>query len=497
MYPTSRLGNAMAPTFRRLLAAGAISLVALGSAMAQAKDDGAMFPNVESFELDNGMQVVVIPDHRAPVVTHMVWYRVGAADEPPGKSGLAHFLEHLMFKGTEKIKPGDFSKIVRQKGGEDNAFTSADYTAYYQRIAKENLPLVMEMEADRLHNLKLTEKDVETEREVIIEERRSRIENDPGARLFEQMDAALFLNHPYQRPVIGWMNEMQGLTLEDALDFYRRYYTPANAILVVAGDVTAEEVRKLAETYYGTLKNTAEVGERKRLKEPRPEAAREVVLKDANVSDPQVIRSYLVEATGPAGLGESAALEVLANVLGGGPTSLLYRSIVVDDRLASSASAWYSSDYLDYGKVGLYATPLPGTEAAALDQAIDEVIERLKRGEISDEQLEDAKSSLIASSIYALDNQARLARLFGTALTTGYSVEDVKHFHERIKAVTRDDVAAVARKYLAPERSVTGRLLPTMQATAGTPVPAREGKTTTEPASEDVHKQPAKKEGQS
>jgi len=499
MNLSPRPKTAASSRLRRLLAAGAISLLAAGSTAALAKD-AALFSDVTSFKLDNGMQVVVIPDHRAPVVTHMVWYKVGAADEPAGQSGIAHFLEHLMFKGTDKIKAGDFSKIIRQKGGEDNAFTSADYTAYFQRIAREQLPMVMEMEADRLANLKLTKQDVDTEREVIIEERRSRIENDPSSRLMEQMDAALFLNHPYQRPVIGWMSEMQELSQQDALDFYKRYYTPSNAILVVAGDTTPEEVRKLAELHYGGLKNTAEPGERKRLVEPKPEAAREVVLKDANVSDPQVMRSYLTVAASKAEPGEAAALDVLSNILGGGPTSMLYRDLVIDKRLVSSAAAWYNGDSLDYGKFGVYATPLPESDPAAVDAAIDAVIERAKQGDFSEDQLADAKTSLVAQSIYALDNQARLARVFGTALTTGQTVEDVQLWPERVKAVTKDEVAAVARKYLNPERSVTGRLLPVMSASAqAAQPPAAHGQESAPPPPEtdDVNKQPAKKEGQS
>ena len=277
------------------LVAGLLVAISLLSAL-HAQEEPPLFADVSTFRLDNGMDVVVIPDHRAPVVTHMVWYRVGAADEPPGKSGIAHFLEHLMFKGTSKIPAGDFSKIIRQHGGEDNAFTSSDYTAYFQRIAKEQLPMVMEMEADRMANLKLTAQDVETERDVILEERRSRIDNEPAARLMEQMDAALFLNHPYHKPVIGWMNEMEKLSRQDALDFYKRFYTPANAILVVAGDTTPEEVRKLAQTHFGKLQNTAEPGPRERLKEPTPEALRQVILRDAKVPDPRLYRDYLAVA---------------------------------------------------------------------------------------------------------------------------------------------------------------------------------------------------------
>ncbi len=208
---------------------------------------------MSEFTLKNGLQVLVIPDHRAPVVTQMIWYKVGAADEPPGSSGIAHFLEHLMFKGTDLIPTGQFSKIIARNGGEDNAFTNHDVTAYFQRVAKDRLPKVMEMEADRMANLRLSEEDVATERKVILEERRSRVDNDPGSILQEQMMAALYANHPYGIPIIGWEHEIRALDREDALSFYRRFYAPDNAILVIAGDVEPEEVRRLAEETFGKL----------------------------------------------------------------------------------------------------------------------------------------------------------------------------------------------------------------------------------------------------
>ncbi|WP_239025179.1 M16 family metallopeptidase [Rhodoligotrophos defluvii] len=474
---------------------GLVLSAALASAV-EAKEP-LLFTNISTFTLANGMQVVVIPDHRAPVVTHMVWYKVGAADEPPGESGIAHFLEHLMFKGTDKIPAGQFSKIIREQGGEDNAFTSADYTAYFQRIAKERLPMVMEMEADRMLNLKLSPRDVETEREVILEERRSRIDNEPEARLMEQMDAALFLNHPYHRPVIGWMSEMQQLSQQDALDFYKHYYTPSNAILVVAGDVTADEVRKLAETHYGGLKNTAHPGPRERLKEPEPQAQREVVLRDAKVANARIFRTYLAVAARHAEANDAPALDVLGNLLGAGSTSLLYRDLVVDKKLATSASAWYDGDKLDYGTFGLYVEPLPEADQAAVDEAIDQVLTRVKTGDFSDQALSDSKSSLVAQAIYALDSQMRLAQVFGTALTTGQSIDDVQLWPQRIRDVTKEQVVAVANKYLQPERMVVGRLLPAPGAAPSAPeAGAAPVVTDTPPAGDVPASSPAKeKEG--
>ncbi|MGF7162346.1 zinc protease [Rhodoligotrophos appendicifer] len=459
----------VAPTFRGcLVAIVCLCLITLApGAKAQ-----SLFADLTSFSLENGMQVVVIPDHRAPVVTHMVWYKVGSADEPAGVSGIAHFLEHLMFKGTDKIPAGQFSKIVRQNGGEDNAFTSSDYTAYFQRIAKDRLPMVMEMEADRMTHLKLTAQDVNTERDVIIEERRMRIENEPSARLMEQMDAALYLNHPYGKPIIGWMSEMQTLSQEDAIAFYKQYYTPSNAILIVAGDVEPDEVRKMAEKYYGALENTATPGERVRVSEPPAEVARSLTLRDPNVSSPRLYRSYLAVASAKGEPTEGPALDVLSNIMGGGTTSILYRDLVVGKRLASSASTWFDGDGLDYGTFGLAVTPLPKVTMDEIETEIETIIAQVKAGEFSDDQLESAKNSLVAQSVYALDSQAMLARVFGTALTTGQTIADVQLWPQRIKAVTKEQVVAAAQKYLKPERSVTGELLPAIRPVASqTPTP--------------------------
>ena len=213
----------------------------------------ALAAEVTTFKLDNGMDIVVLEDHRAPVVVHMVWYRVGAADEPPGKSGIAHFLEHLLFKGTDDLEAGELSAIVARNGGSDNAVTSWDYTAYFQRIAADRLELMMEMEADRMRDLRMTPQDVATERQVVLEERGQRVDSEPNALFREQRNAAQYLNHPYGIPVIGWRHEMEQLNRDDAFSFYRRYYAPNNAILVVAGDVLPDDVLALAKKYYGPL----------------------------------------------------------------------------------------------------------------------------------------------------------------------------------------------------------------------------------------------------
>jgi zinc protease len=420
----------------------------------------ALNVDVSHFTLDNGMQVVVIPDHRAPVVTHMVWYRVGSADEPKGKAGIAHFLEHLLFKGTETLEPGEFSKIVRRHGGEDNAFTSRDYTGYYQRISRDYLGLVMSMEADRMVNLEITEEDVATELAVVLEERRSRIDNDPQSLLSEQVAAALYTAHPYGIPIIGWMSEVSQLTRQDAIDFYRTYYTPSNAMVVIAGDVTEEEVRKLVDEHYAPLENTAEPGPRMRTPEPDPIAARRVQMVDARAATPVIQRTYLAPSYTTAKPGEAEAIEVLAEVLGGGATSRIYRSLVVEAESAAAAGAGYSGDGLDNGAFYVYAVPAAGLEVDTVEAELDAVLADVVADGVTEEELERARSRLIASTVYALDSQSRLARIFGVALTNGRTVDDVVNWTDRIEAVTGDDVQAAARQVLGIEGSVTGILLP-------------------------------------
>jgi zinc protease len=412
------------------------------------------------FTLKNGMHVVVVPDHRAPVVTHMVWYRVGAADEPPGKSGIAHFLEHLMFKSTDKIPNGEFSKIVSRLGGQDNAFTGHDVTAYYQRVAKDRLGKVMSMEADRMVHLRLDEKEVLTERQVILEERRSRIENSPSAILDEQMNAALYLSHPYRLPVIGWEHEMAGLTREDALAFYKRFYAPNNAILVVTGDVTPDEVRVLAEAHYGVIPPNADVTARPRPTEPPQRAPRRVDLKDPRAGKPTMHRSYIAPAYRTAQPGEAEALDLLLKIAASGPTSRYYKRAVVEAQVASSAGGYYSGSARDSGKISFYAVPADGASLEKTEIVLDEVIADIKANGVTDAELDRAKKSYIAEYIYESDNQASLARRYGWSLTVGRSVADVEAWPERIAKVTTDDVRKAALKFLDIKSSVTGTLTP-------------------------------------
>jgi zinc protease len=445
-----RIGALERSLFGILLAAAATAIPAFAQT--------APIVEVADFTLANGLEVVVIPDHRAPVATHMVWYRVGSADETPGKSGLAHFLEHLMFKGTAKTPAGTFAQTLNAIGGQENAFTSNDYTAFYQRVPRERLETVMSFEADRMTGLVLTDENVLPERDVVLEEQNQRVANDPAARLTEQVQAALYLNHPYGRPMIGWRHEIETLTREDALAFYRRFYTPNNAIVVVAGDVSAEEVRSLAEKTYGQVARRSELGPRRRPQEPEPVAARQVTLADARVAQPTLNRSYLAPSFAVA-RADAEALEVLAYILGAGATGRLYRALVIDKGLAADAGAWYQGAALDAARFGVYASPRPGVGLSQLEQALDAVLTEVTEHGVTADELARTKTRLVADFVYAQDNQMVLARAYGLALTTGSTIADLRARPERIRAVSGEAVREAARRWLDKRRSVTGYLV--------------------------------------
>jgi zinc protease len=413
-----------------------------------------------SFTLSNGLQVVVIPDHRTPVVTQMIWYKVGSADETSGKSGLAHFLEHLMFKGTAKHPAGEFSQTVLRIGGNENAFTSTDYTGYFQRVPREQLGKMMEFEADRMTGLILEDENVLPERDVVLEEFNMRVANNPEARLTEQIMAALYLNHPYGRPVIGWHQEIEKLDREDALAFYKRFYAPNNATLVIAGDVDAKDVRPMAERTFGEVAAQPAIpARRQRPQEPLPAASRTVTLSDPRVEQTGLRRYYLVPSAATAAAGESPALDVLAQLMGSGSNSYLYRALVIDRPLAVSAGAGYQGTALDPTQFMISVSPKPGVEFAQIEQVIDGVIADVGQNPVRAEDLERVKTQLIAEAIYAQDNQATLARWYGGALTTGLSIEDIRSWPDRIRAVTAEQVRDAAQKWLDKKRSVTGYLI--------------------------------------
>jgi zinc protease len=439
----------------------AAGVVAAAALLAQSTIVAAetIHDRVSGFTLENGLEVVVIPDHRAPVVTHMVWYRIGSADETPGKSGIAHFLEHLMFKSTSKFPDGGFSKRVAAIGGDDNAFTTSDYTGYHQTVARQHLGLMMEFEADRMVNLLITPEDIETEREVILEERRSRVGNNPGARLNEAVNAALFQNSEYRVPVIGWEHEIVTLNRRDALDMYDRYYGPNNAIVVVAGDVTADEVRELAQATYGKLPSRPNVPAQTRLIEPEQIAARTVTHADPRVSQPSVNRVYLAPSYGTAQAGEAEALELLSEILGGGLTSRFYRNLVVDSTKAVAAGAGYSGSRRGQSSFVVYGVPRGERTVKDMIADLDVELALLLSDGVTQEEVERAKRRIRASTIYAQDNASGIGRAYGRALAMGRTIDDVKQWPTRIEAVTAADINTVARKYLKIEHSVTGFLV--------------------------------------
>ncbi len=438
----------------RVLSFIAAAWIAATPAVAAGIDDA-----VTAFELGNGMQVVVIEDHRAPVLQHMVWYKAGSADEPKGASGVAHFLEHLLFKATDKLEAGEFSATVAANGGRDNAFTSYDYTAYFQRVAADRLELMMQMESDRMVNIRLTEENIATERDVILEERNMRVENNPRGLFNEQMNAVQYYNHRYGVPIIGWKHEMETLSLEDALGFYQTYYSPNNAILVVSGDVDPEDVRQLADKYYGAIPANPDLPERTRTQEPPQTAARRVTFKDARVAQPYVSRSYLAPERDSGSQEKAAALVLLARILGDGTTSFLTEKLQFEQKVAVYSVAAYGGTSLDDTTFDVVVVPSDGVSLAEAEAALDEALAEFIRTGVDEEQLERIKMQMRASQIYSLDNVDAIANRYGRALTTGLTVEDVQAWPSLLQAVTSAEIMAMAREVLREETSVTGWLM--------------------------------------
>lgn len=442
---------------------------------AQPEDRKKVF-NAETFTLDNGMEVVVIQNSRAPVVTHMVWYKVGAADEDWGKSGIAHFLEHLMFKGSDRVglpplQPGEFSKIVRSMGGNDNAFTAHDYTAYFQSVAADKLEDVMRMEAGRMNGMNPPPGEVESERKVVLEERRQRTDNDPRGQFNEQLAAMAFVNHPYGIPVIGWGHEISQMQWPEVKAFYDRWYAPNNAILVVSGDVSPGDVFQKAIDIYGRLP-AEQVPERRRPRSPALNSRTSVTLEHPAIHEPMAQILYRAPSA-HQNKQESLALEVLAEIMGGGPTSRLYKSLVSEKKIAIDAGLSYDGDALDDASLWVYATPTAKTPLQKIETALEDELRLLAAKGVSVQELEDAKSRLQDEAAYARDSLTGPAMVIGNALATGSSMDDIEYWPYDIAAVTAEQVQAVAATYLNPGRPyiyppVTGYLLPQ----AGNPVPA-------------------------
>jgi len=413
----------------------------------------------EAFTLDNGMQLVVMPNHRVPAVMQMVWYRVGDADDPVGKSGLAHFLEHLMFKGTAATPPGAFAASISRNGGRENAFTTQDYTAFHETVARDRLELVMRLEADRMSGLVLDDKVVLPERDVVLEERRMRIDNEPAALLAEQLRATLFLHHPYRNPNIGWENEIRLLGTADALAFYHSWYAPNNAILVVAGDVGTAEVRSLAEQYFGPIPLQL-LPPRLRVEEPRHHAATRLEMKSARAAQPHWSRSYLAPSYRAGETKHAYPLQVLAEILGGGASSRLYKTFVLDRGLALSAGAHYSPSAIDLATFGVYAALKPGVAVSDLEAVVDAELHRLLRDGVDPIEVQRAKERMQAASVYAADSLSGPPNIIGAGLAIGQSLDEVEAWPERIGAVTSAEIDAAARAVLVERNSATGVLLP-------------------------------------
>jgi zinc protease len=424
----------------------------------------------DTFTLDNGLEVVVLPKHLAPVVFQILVYKAGAADGAIGKNGVAHFLEHLMFKGTKKFGDGVFTREVDRHGGTDNAFTNQDVTAFHQQIAKRDLPMIMEMEADRMNGLALSDPVVLPERDVIIEERHQRIENNPGAQLSEMMNAVLFLNHPYRLPIIGWKHEMETYSTQDAIDFYDKYYAPNNAVLVIAGDVTTDEVKALAEKYYGPIPKK-ELAPRQRLQEPEAYAPRRVTLESEFVDQPAVSRTYLAPSFRTAEGKEAYALQVLDEILGGNNVGRLYRRLVVDQGLADYAGCNYDASPYDQGSFAFWGAPRQGIKVEQIEQAIDAELADLLKNGVTDQEVADAKRRMEISAVKSRDSLNGAAQFVATRIATGSSLVDVQAWPDRIQQVTAADVLAAAKAVLVPNRSVTGILLPKPGAVPGAPPP--------------------------
>ncbi len=425
--------------------------------------------NAETFTLINGMQVVVIPNHRVPVVAQMVWYRVGSADEDRGQSGLAHFVEHLMFKGSEHVPPGAFSTRVKTMGGNDNAFTSQDYTGYHEKVTLDHLPEIMEMEADRMRGLLFPPGDVASERNVVLEERRERTENDPRGYFGEQMKAMLFVNHPYANPVGGWFNEVDALTRDNVMAFYKKWYAPNNAVLVVTGDITAKELQPLASRTFGTIP-ARDIPQRHWTKVPPMLALPQLVMRHPDIEQPTWQRLYRVPSL-HQNRNDALALDVLQEIMDGGAATRLYKALAVDKKIVSSVGLDYDPLAWDDGVLWISAVPADGVDMEALGNAVDAQLRILIAKGVADRELAEAKTRVRDQSAFARDSLMGPAMMLGSILISGGTVDDAEMWPALIDKVTAQQVQDVAKRFLNPDDFsrrpyVTGIMLPAGKAQA-------------------------------
>lgn len=417
-------------------------------------------PAIQEFKLDNGLKLIVQEDHRSPVVVSQVWYRAGSLDEVNGKTGVAHVLEHMMFKGTKNVPAGQFSRQIAAAGGKENAFTSTDYTCYFQQLEKSHLPLSFKLEADRMQNLQLTDEEFAKEIKVVMEERRWRTDDKPQSKVSEAFQGTLYHAHPYSRPVIGFMNDLENMTAEDAREWYRNWYAPNNATLVVVGDVQAEEVFKLAKQHFGKLKAKV-LPVRKPQVEPGQIGERRVVVK-APAKLPYLLMGYHVPAlTNPETDWEPYALEVLAGVLSGNPAARLNQRLVRETQLAIDASAGY--DLLARGRQSVFAldaTPSEGKTVAELEAALLQQVENIKASGVTVEELERVKAGVIAADVYKRDSMFYQGMQIGTIETIGFPWKILEDYPNKLRAITPEQVQAVAKKYLLKDNLTIATLDP-------------------------------------
>jgi zinc protease len=435
------------------LCAGALLWLAAAGAAA-----AAPAPAVEH-TLGNGMRVIVKPDRRAPVVVSMVWYRVGSIDETNGVTGVAHVLEHMMFKGTRRVPAGEFSRRIAAAGGRDNAFTGRDYTAYFQTLHKSQLPLAVRLEADRMTNLVLSAEEFAKEIKVVMEERRWRTDDRPRAVLFERLMAAALSAHPYRNPIIGWMNDLENMRVEDTRAFYERWYAPNNAVLVVVGDVSPQQVFDLAERHFGPIRART-LPERKPQQEPPQLGIKRLTVK-APAEQAYLVMAYHAPALrDPEADFEPYALEMLANVLDGNDAARLNRVLVREERVASAIDASYDGVARGPGMFYLSGVPAEGRTVHDLEQALRREIARIASDGVAEDELRRVKAQAIAAQVYQRDSMFFQARQIGAMESVGLSHRALDLFIERLKAVTAEQVQAVARKYFVDDSLTVATLDP-------------------------------------
>ena len=420
----------------------------------------AMSAEVQEFKLDNGLKIVVQEDHRAPVVVSQVWYRAGSLDEVNGKTGVAHVLEHMMFKGTKNVPAGQFSRLIAAAGGKENAFTAQDQTTYFQQLEKSQLPLSMKLEADRMAHLNLTDDEFAKEIKVVMEERRWRTEDKPQSKVNEQFNSTIYHVHPYGRPVVGWMNDLENMTAADAREWYNTWYAPNNATLVVVGDVSAPEVLKLAKQYFGPLKPHA-LPARKPQVEPEQKGERRVVVK-APAKLPYVLMGFHVPALQDADQDvEPYALEILAGVLNGNASARLNQHLVRQSQIAVDVDAGY--DMVQRGRQSIFVldgTPSEGKTVAELEAAILNEIDKIKTDGVTEEELLRVKAQVIAADVYQRDSMFYQAMQIGQLETAGFSWRILQSYPAKLQAVTAAQVQAVAKKYFNSDNLTVATLDP-------------------------------------